>query len=89
MFINFNGGIFIMGKYEINSWLKRLNKKYTITTLDLSSHNLRHTYITRLKETGVDIKIIQYLVGHVEGSSITNDIYTSVSKEFTKVNYQK
>jgi len=75
--------------YEINSWLKRLNKKYKITKLDLSSHNLRHTYVTRLREAGVDMKIIQYLVGHVEGSSITNDIYTSISKEFIESELQK
>lgn len=75
--------------YEINSWLKRLNKKYKITNLDLSSHNLRHTYITRLREAGVDIKIIQYLVGHVEGSSITDNVYTSISKEFIESELQK
>lgn len=75
--------------YEINSWLKRLNKKYKITNLDLSSHNLRHTYITRLREAGVDMKIIQYLVGHVEGSSITDDIYTSISKEFIESELKK
>ena len=75
--------------YEINSWLKRLNKKYNITNLDLSSHNLRHTYITRLREAGVDMKIIQYLVGHVEGSSITDNIYTSISKEFIESELQK
>ncbi len=75
--------------YEINSWLKRINKKYKITNLDLSSHNLRHTYITRLREAGVDMKIIQYLVGHVEGSSITDNIYTSISKEFIESELQK
>lgn len=67
---------------EINSWLKRLNEKYKITNLNLSTHNLRHTYITRLREAGVDMKIIQFLVGHIEGSKITNDVYTSISKEF-------
>lgn len=75
--------------YEVNSWLKRINKKYKITNLDLSSHNLRHTYITRLREAGVDMKIIQYLVGHVEGSSITDNIYTSISKEFIESELQK
>lgn len=75
--------------YEINSWLKRLNEKYKITKLDISSHNLRHTYITRLREVGVDMKIIQYLVGHVEGSSITDDIYTSISKEFIESELKK
>lgn len=74
---------------EINSWLKRLNEKYKISTSGLSSHNLRHTYITRLRESGVDMKIIQYLVGHVEGSSITNDVYTSISKEFIENELKK
>lgn len=75
--------------YEINSWLKRLNEKYKITNLELSSHNLRHTYITRLREKGVDMKVIQYLVGHVEGSSITDDVYTSLSKEFIQDEMKK
>ena len=75
--------------YEINAWLKRINKKYHISNLDLSSHILRHTYITRLREAGVDMKIIQYLVGHVEGSSITDDVYTSVSKEFIEKELRK
>lgn len=88
LFWDYNTNSFI-SHYEINSWLKRLNKKYKITNLDLSSHNLRHTYITRLREAGVDMKIIQYLVGHVEGSSITNDVYTSISKEFIEKELQK
>lgn len=75
--------------YEINAWLRRLNNKYKITDLDLSTHNLRHTYVTRLREAGVDMKIIQYLVGHVEGSSITNDVYTSLSEEFIEKELQK
>lgn len=75
--------------YEINSWLKRLNKKYKITNLELSSHNLRHTYITRLREKGVDMKVIQYLVGHVEGSAITDEVYTSLSKEFIQDEMKK
>lgn len=75
--------------YEVNSWLKRINEKYKITNIELSSHVLRHTYITRLREAGVDMKIIQYLVGHVEGSSITDDVYTSVSKEFIENELKK
>lgn len=75
--------------YEINSWLKRINKKYKITPLNLSTHNLRHTYITRLREAGVDMKIIQYLVGHVEGSSLTDEVYTSLSKEFIENELKK
>lgn len=75
--------------YEVNAWLKRINKKYKITNINLSSHNLRHTYVTRLREAGVDMKIIQYLVGHVQGSSITDDVYTSLSKEFLENELKK
>ena len=35
------------------------------------------------------MKVIQYLVGHVEGSSITDDVYTSLSKEFIQDEMKK
>ena len=69
---------------EINSWLERLNKKYNITNKPLSTHVLRHTRITRWKEAGVDMKVIQYWAGHVEGSNITDDVYVSLTDEFIK-----
>ena len=74
---------------ELNSWLKRVNAKYKITDKSLATHVLRHTFITRLREAGVDMKIIQYIVGHVEGSNITNDIYTSLSEDFIKKELKK
>lgn len=67
---------------EINSYLDRLNKKYHIIDGDLSTHVLRHTRITRMQEFGVPLVVIQYSVGHVEGSKITNEVYTSVSYDF-------
>lgn len=69
---------------EINSWLDRLNKKYSITDKSLSTHVLRHTRITRWKEAGVDMKVIQYWAGHVEGSNITDDVYVSLTDELIK-----
>lgn len=70
---------------EINSYLLRLNKKYKILDNEdetLSTHRLRHTFITRCQEQGLSLPVIQTLVGHVEGSSITNDVYTDVSLDF-------
>lgn len=88
LFWNYKDNTFI--KYHhINSWLRRLNEKYKITNNRFATHVLRHTYITRLRESEVDMKIIQYLVGHVEGSPITNDVYTSVSDEFIKKELKK
>ena len=67
---------------EINSYLKRINDKYNITNSSIHSHRLRHTFITRCVESGLNLKVIQTLVGHVDGSSITSDVYTSVSNDF-------
>ena len=44
---------------------------------DVTSHQLRHTYITNLIYYGVDPKTVQYLAGH-ENSKITIDIYAKV-----------
>lgn len=75
--------------HELNSWLKRINKKYKITNKDLSTHVLRHSAITRMREAGMDMKVIQYIVGHVEGSPITDDVYTSISDEFVEKELRK
>ena len=37
----------------------------------------------------MDMKAIQYLIGHVEGSSITDDIYTTLTPEFLKQEVKK
>lgn len=74
---------------EINSWLDRINKKYKISNKKISSHVLRHTRITRWKESGVDMKVIQYWAGHVEGSNITDNVYVSLTEDFIKQEYKK
>lgn len=73
---------------EINCYLKRINAKETICS-NIHTHMLRHTFITRCQEKGMPLVVIQSLVGHVEGSSITNDIYTSVSLDFMKQEMEK
>ena len=73
---------FFVTPSEVNSYLKRLNDKYKITNTSLHSHRLRHTFITRCIENGINQKVVQNLVGHVEGSSITVDVYTSITEDF-------
>jgi integrase len=75
---------------NVNCYLRRLNIKYKIAPT-LQSHILRHTRITRLNESGVDIMVIQSLVGHTIGSEITRLNYISISddyirSELTKIN---
>ena len=74
---------------EINSYLKRINDKYQITSSSMHSHRLRHTFITRCVEKGMNQKVIQNLVGHAKGSSITADVYTSISDDFIRIELQK
>ena len=59
------------------------NAKHKIAP-NLSSHILRHTRITRMQEEHIPLPVIQYLVGHVQGSNITNDVYTTIDLNFVK-----
>ena len=74
--------------FQIDSYLSRLNQKYKIAN-NISSHVLRHTFITRCVENGMFIKAIQKIVGHKPNSSITVDIYTSVSNDFVLKELEK
>lgn len=46
-------------------------------------HTLRHTYATRSREAGIDIKILSELLGH-SNYKVTLDIYIHTSLEFKK-----
>lgn len=43
----------------------------------ISAHVLRHTGCTRYVEKGIDLKVLQYLMGH-STTQITNDVYNHV-----------
>lgn len=74
---------------KINSYLKGINEKYQITSSSIHSHRLRHTFITRCVEKGINQKVIQSLVGYVKVSTITSDVYTSISDDFMIKELQK
>lgn len=79
LFWDYDKNNFILPK-RINDFLDTLNKNFIAN--DLTTHKLRHTFITRCQEKGIPLVVIQAMVGHIEGSSITSDVYTSVSLEF-------
>lgn len=72
---------------RINDFLKKLNKDNIIK--DLTTHKLRHTFITRCQEKGISLSVLQAMVGHIEGSPVTEETYTSVSLEFMKEELKK
>lgn len=45
-----------------------------------SCHSLRHTFTTRLCETGVNVKVIQDVLGHSDISTTMN-IYADATKD--------
>ena len=58
---------------------------------DISSHNMRHTGCTRMAERNLNVKVVQYVMGH-SNSGVTMDVYThiteqaQVEKEIAKMN---
>lgn len=79
----------LITRTEINSYLNRINEKYSICAENLHSHRLRHTFVTRCFESGINLKTIQAIVGHTNGSSITLDVYTTVSNDFIATELEK
>lgn len=94
IFVNRNGQVHHQG--TLNKAIKRIMRdcndevllKHDLETdpvllPNFSCHVLRHTFATRLCESGINIKVIQSVLGHCDIST-TMDIYVDVMSETKK-----
>lgn len=89
VFLNRFGGLHTQG--TLNKVYKRIirdcndaeflkSENPSVLLPNFSSHTLRHTFATRLCESGMNMKLIQDILGHSDIST-TMDIYSHVTKD--------
>ncbi len=87
-----------------NEFYEKENCLYSLTAGDekrkedlmphISAHSLRHTGCTRMEEQGLDMKVVQYMMGHSD-VGVTMEVYNHITeqarveKEISKMNAVK
>lgn len=83
VFVNYRGQQ--LTSQGVEYILNQLVKK-SASNLAIHPHKLRHSFATHLLNHGADIRTVQELLGH--SSLSTTQIYTHLSKETLRQNYQ-
>lgn len=86
VFVNYRG--YPLYTYLVNQAIKNIVNTYNASILQtpeamlphFSCHSCRHSFATRMFESGTEAKVVQELLGH-SSINMTLDIYTDVSVE--------
>lgn len=65
---------------EQEEWLAKKEQRKADLLPHITAHILRHTACTRMMETGINMKVIQYIMGHSD-IGITMNIYTHIADQ--------
>lgn len=76
VFINNRGGV--LTARGVRDIIYRISSKASVS-LDLSPHTFRHTLATKLLNNGMDLRMVQEILGHESLSS--TEVYTHLTKE--------
>ncbi len=96
IFVNRFGGVQHQG--TLNKALRRIirdcndaelgkNPKTKVLLPRFSCHSLRHTFTTRMVESGINLKVVQDVLGH-KSITTTLDIYTDVTRELASREFE-
>ena len=67
---------------------KKYARRYGSNAPKVTPHVLRHTFCTNVHQAGIDVKSLQYLMGH-SSASVTLDIYTHTDYDTVKSAFDK
>lgn len=77
---------------HLENYMRGIQKKYVKahgnTIPNVTPHVLRHTFCTNAQRAGLDVKSLQYLMGH-SNVSVTLDVYTHSNYEFVEQAFEK
>lgn len=70
-------------QYELKMLVARYNKTHSIMLPNITPHILRHTYCTEMAAKGMNLKALQFLMGHNDASTTLN-IYSHSDYELAE-----
>ena len=63
------------------------NENSEVLLPNFSCHSLRHTFTTRMCEAGINVKVIQDVLGHTDVTTTLN-IYADATKDLKKREFE-
>lgn len=70
-------------RYEINALVKRYNESHSVMLPEITPHIFRHTFCTELANKGMNLKSLQYVLGHNDACTTLN-VYAACDYELAE-----